>query len=99
MAKMNLKVTVNDLHFQYQPQVSHDACFVQIWWFKLKSVTSYRANKEKFSDGRTTRQTDRDGQTQATTIPFLPERPKGNKGKCLELSYINSTRLSYDGLW
>ena len=33
MAKMTLKVTVHDLHFQYQPKVSQDACFVQFWWF------------------------------------------------------------------
>ena len=30
MAKMTLKVKVNDLHFQYQPRVSQDACLVQI---------------------------------------------------------------------
>ena len=28
-----LKIKVNDLHFQYQPRVSQDACLVQIWWF------------------------------------------------------------------
>ena len=33
MAKMTLKVKVNDLHFQYKPRVSQDACMVQIWWF------------------------------------------------------------------
>ena len=33
MAKMTLKVKVNDLHFQYQPRVSQEACLVQIWWF------------------------------------------------------------------
>ena len=52
MAKMTLKVKINDHHFQYQ-----DAWLVQIWWFKLKSVTSYRADKVKFThrqtDGRT----------------------------------------------
>ena len=31
MAKMTLKINVNDLHFQYQPRVSQDACLVQIW--------------------------------------------------------------------
>ena len=46
---------VNDLHFQYQPRVSQDACLVQIWWLQLKSVTSYRADKVKFTDGRTDR--------------------------------------------
>ena len=50
---MNLKVTVNDLHFQYQPRVSQDACLEQIWWFQLKSVTSYRADVVKFTDGQT----------------------------------------------
>ena len=53
MAKMTLKVKVNDLHFQYHLRVSHDACLAQIWWFQLKSVTSYHANKVKFTDGRT----------------------------------------------
>ena len=53
MAKMALKVKVNDLHSQYQPRVSQDACLSQIWWFHLNSVTSYRADKVKFTDGRT----------------------------------------------
>ena len=35
MAKMTLKVKVNDIHFQYQLRVSHDACLVQIWWLQL----------------------------------------------------------------
>ena len=48
MAKMTLKVKVNDFHFQYQPRVSHDACLVQIWWFQLKFVKSYRADKPNF---------------------------------------------------
>ena len=48
MAKMTLKVKVNDLHFLYQPRVSQDACLEQIWWFLLKSVTSYRADKPNF---------------------------------------------------
>ena len=30
---LEFKVIVNDLHFQYQPRVSQDACLVQIWWF------------------------------------------------------------------
>ena len=33
MAKITLKVKVNDLHFQYQLRVSQDACMVQIWLF------------------------------------------------------------------
>ena len=72
--KITLKVKVNDLHFQYQPRVSQDACMVQIWRFQLKSVTSYRADKVKFTGGRT------DGQTEATTIPLRPERPRGGGG-------------------
>ena len=52
MVKMTLKVKVNDLHFQYKPRVSHDASLVQIWWFQLKFVTSYHADKVKFTDRR-----------------------------------------------
>ena len=64
--------------FQYQPRVSHGACLVQIWWFQLKSVTSYRADKVKFMDGQTDGRID--GQTQATTIPLRPERLRGKNG-------------------
>ena len=43
-------------------------------------MTSYRADKVKFTDrqtdGRTNRRTD--GETQATTISRRPERPRGN---------------------
>ena len=63
MAKMTLKVNVKDLHFQYQLRVSEDACLMQIWWFQLKSVTRYCADKQKFMDGRTDRQ--KDGRTDA----------------------------------
>ena len=57
---MTLKVKVSDLHFQYQPRVSQDdACFMQVWWFQLKSVTSYRADNKKFTDGQTDGRTDR----------------------------------------
>ena len=52
MAKMTLKVKVNNPYFQYQPIVSYDAFLVQIWWLQLKSVTSYHADKVKFMDGR-----------------------------------------------
>ena len=31
MAEMTLKVKVNDLLFEYQLWVSHDACLMQIW--------------------------------------------------------------------
>ena len=53
MAKITFNVKVNDLHFQYQLRVPHGACLVQIWRFQLKSVTSYRADKAKFTDRRT----------------------------------------------
>ena len=59
MAKMTVKVKVNDPYFQYQRRVSHDACLVQIWWFQLKSETSYRADKVKFTDGWADGRTDR----------------------------------------
>ena len=36
MAKMTLKIKVNDLHFQYQPRVSQDACLVQVLEFKCE---------------------------------------------------------------
>ena len=39
MAKMTLKVKVNDPYFQYQLRVSHDACLLQIWWFQLKKLS------------------------------------------------------------
>ena len=58
MAKMTLKGKVNDLHFQYQLRVSHDACLAQIWWFQLKSVMSYCADKVKFTDTRMDGRTD-----------------------------------------
>ena len=45
---MTLKVKVNDLHFQYQPRVSQEACLVQIWWYYPKLMTSYRADKPNF---------------------------------------------------
>ena len=45
---VTLKVKVNEPHFQYELSESHDAYLVQIWWFQLKSVTSYRADKPNF---------------------------------------------------
>ena len=32
------------------PTVSHDACLVQIWWFKLKSVKNYHVDKGMLTD-------------------------------------------------
>ena len=46
MAKMTLKVKVNDFHFQYHLRASQDTCLVQIWWFYLKSVTSYHTDRQ-----------------------------------------------------
>ena len=62
MAKMALKVKVNDLHFQYQPRVSQDTCLEQIWWFQLKTCDELSCEQGKVY-GRTDRQTD--GQTDA----------------------------------
>ena len=64
MTKMTLKVTVNDLHFQYQPRLSQDACLGQIWWFQLNPVTIYRADKIKLTGGQTDGRTDRRRQRQ-----------------------------------
>ena len=50
MAKMTLMVKVNNLHFQYQPRVSQDACLVQIWGFQRESLTSYRVDKPNFQE-------------------------------------------------
>ena len=41
--------------FAILAEVSHGVCLVQIWWFQLKFVTSYRADKDSL---RTDRQTD-----------------------------------------
>ena len=48
MTKMTLKVKLNDLYFQYQQRVSHDACLVQILWLQPKAVMSYHADKPNF---------------------------------------------------
>ena len=45
MAKFTLQVKANQPHFQYHPRLSQNACLVQIRLFKLKSVTSYCADK------------------------------------------------------
>ena len=55
MAKMTLKVKVIDPNFQYKLRVSHDVYLVQIWWFQLKSVTSYCTDKVEFTDRRTSK--------------------------------------------
>ena len=74
-AKTTLKVKVNDLHFQHQLRVSHDACLVQIWWFQVKFVTSDRADKVKFTDRQTDGRTERGRQRQ---------HPFGQKGQGVE---------------
>ena len=81
MAKINLKVKVNDLSFQCQPRVSLDACLEQIWWFQLKPVMSYRADKIKFTDGRT------DGQTHRRTDAGNDNTPSAWKAKGQKLTY------------
>ena len=48
MAEMTLKVTINNVYFQYQLRVSQNACLLQIWWFGPKSATSHRADKPNF---------------------------------------------------
>ena len=45
---MTFKVKVNASHFQYPLQESQYAYLVQIWWFWLKSIKSYWADKPKF---------------------------------------------------
>ena len=52
---MTLKDNVNYPYFKYETRVSHDAYWVQIWWFHLKSVKIYHADKVKFTDGQTDR--------------------------------------------
>ena len=42
VAKMTLKIKVNDLHFQYQPRVSQDACLVQVLEFKCEYLCRWR---------------------------------------------------------
>ena len=83
MVKMTSQSQVNDLHLQYPPRVSYDACLVQIQWSRLKFVMSYRADKVKFTDRGIDGHTDgrTDGQTQATTISLRPERPRDKNGK------------------
>ena len=48
MAKITLKVTVNDPQFQYQLIISQDTCLVQIWSFQSKSVMSLCMDKPNF---------------------------------------------------
>ena len=50
MAKIIMKVKDNDLHFQNQLGIADDASLVKIWWFWLKSLTSYHVDKLKFTD-------------------------------------------------
>ena len=50
---LTLKVKVKDPHFQYQLTMSQDASLVQVSWFQLKSVKTYRADKVKYTGGHT----------------------------------------------
>ena len=54
---MTLKCTVITPHFRYQQRVCEDPYLVQmqIWWYQLKSLTSYCADTVKFTGGQTTR--------------------------------------------
>ena len=45
MARITLKIKIKDLHIPYLLRVCHNAYLVQIKWFQLKSVTSYREDK------------------------------------------------------
>ena len=45
---MALNFKVNASHFQYPLRESQDAYLVQIWWFQLKFIKSYCADKPKF---------------------------------------------------
>ena len=47
MAKMTMKVKVNDLHFQYRPSASQDTYLVQIWWFWPPNLWRVIARKTK----------------------------------------------------
>ena len=80
------KVKVNDTYFHYQLSVSHDACLVQIWWFQLKSVMSYRADKVKFTDGQTNRR-------RQWQYPF------GLKGHRVKMSLYYKIRLLLEIWW
>ena len=64
MAKMTLMVKINDPYIQKQSRVFHDACLVQIWWFQLKFVAIYHADKAKITDGQKDGGTDRRRQRQ-----------------------------------
>ena len=105
MAKMTWKVKVNDPYFQYQLKVSPNACLVQIWWFQLKSVTSYRADKVKFTD-RQDGQTDgrTDGGTDRWTDTGNDNTPSAFEGwkwtPCLHqmVTSHHSTDLSFKSL-
>ena len=61
--------------FHYQLRVFHEACLVPIWWFQLKSVTSYHAEKVKFMDGQA------DGRTGGRVDAGNYNTPFGLKGQ------------------
>ena len=43
--KNDLEGQGHDLHFQYQPRVSQDACLVQLWWLVIGDKLSCRQGK------------------------------------------------------
>ena len=104
MAKMTLNIKVNDLHFQYQLRVSHDACLVQIWWFQLKSVTSYRADKVKFTDKQTDGQMDwqtdrwRDAGNDNTPSAWKA-RGKNHSTRCEMLLPLRYNEMPWNFIW
>ena len=99
MAKMTLKVIVDDLHFQYQLIASHDPCLVQIWWFQLKSVTSYRADKVTFTDRQTDKQTDRQADTRTDTGNENTPSAWKAKGKSVFGNVWNVLNFHRDWYW
>ena len=74
---MTLKVKVNDLHFH----TSWECPRMHVWYkFGDSSSNLWRVIV------RTSKSLWTDGQTQATTIPFWPERPRGTNA-CIPLKF------------
>ena len=75
MAKMTLKIKVNDPHFQYQLKVSKDG---HMFGANLV-IPAQICDVLSCGQGKVYRQMA--GQTQVTKIPLLPERPMGKRYK------------------
>ena len=70
---------------------------MHVWWFQLKSVTSYSADEVKFIVRQTGGQTDwwTYRRTQATTTPLCPERSRGKKWlSCLRVKAFTPSLYS-----